>query len=519
MKRTGRSKVLCLFALLCVAIASVVLFLSRWVMETWKNLTMDELMFQIHAPTEGTASGIVWSGIWKAGVPALLLFLLFAGFYHLMRKKKVYPYLLCAGIVTSLLVTTISTYAFCDTLHVKEYISYQSNPSTFIEENYVDPKDVTLTFPNQKRNLIFLFLESMEVTYADEESGGGFVQNVIPELTAIAQENEDFSGNTTKLNGAYSLPYTTFTMGGMFAQTSGLPLKNNLENNDMVTQSQFFSDTTCLGDILQEEGYRNVFLLGSNATFGGRRLYYTQHGAYEIYDYNYAKDHGWIAEDYKVWWGLEDAKLFSYAQTTLNAISEQEQPFALTILTVDTHFEDGYRCEDCPDTFGENRYANVMACFSAKVAQFLDWCKEQDWYANTTIVLCGDHPTMDSNFCNDVDSSYQRRAYVSYINSAVTTESSLYRTYSTLDAFPTTLAAMGVTIEGNRLGLGTNLFSSEETLLERYGISTVTKEIYKKSVFMDALANIDFTNEQLRKRQAYSLKEDHGKTVYDENAD
>ncbi len=43
------------------------------------------------------------------------------------------------------------------------------------------------------------------------------------------------------------------------------------------------------------------------------------------------------------------------------------------------------------------------------------------------------------------------------------------RTYTTFDNFPTTLAAMGVTIEGNRLGLGTNLFSSEQTLSERYG--------------------------------------------------
>ena len=37
--------------------------------------------------------------------------------------------------------------------------------------------------------------------------------------------------------------------------------------------------------------------------------------------------------------------------------------------------------------------------------------------------------------------------------------------------YPTILASMGATIEGDRLGLGTNLFSSQETLIEQLGYS------------------------------------------------
>ena len=43
----------------------------------------------------------------------------------------------------------------------------------------------------------------MEMTYADQEDGGAFKKNVIPELTSLAQENEDFSGEDKKLNGGY----------------------------------------------------------------------------------------------------------------------------------------------------------------------------------------------------------------------------------------------------------------------------------------------------------------------------
>lgn len=139
------------------------------------------------------------------------------------------------------------------------------------------------------------------------------------------------------------------------------------------------------------------------------------------------------------------------------------------MLTVDTHFEDGYVCDKCDDKFGDNQYANVMACSSKQVKEFVEWVKQQDFYEDTTIVISGDHPTMDSDFCENVDENYGRRVYTAYINASDSPKSSMTRTYTTFDNFPTTLAAMGVTIEGNRLGLGTNLFSSEQTLSERYG--------------------------------------------------
>ena len=118
-------------------------------------------------------------------------------------------------------------------LDIGDYLKGQSTYSTFIDDNYVDPSSVNITFPEQKRNLIYIFLESMEMTYADQEDGGAFEENVIPELTGLAQENEDFSGEDKKLNGGYSMPGTTWTMGAMFGQTSGLPLNISIDGNGM----------------------------------------------------------------------------------------------------------------------------------------------------------------------------------------------------------------------------------------------------------------------------------------------
>ena len=51
--------------------------------------------------------------------------------------------------------------------------------------------------------------------------------------------------------------------------------------------------------------------------------------------------------------------------------------------------------------------------------------------------------------------------------------------------YPTTLAALGVEIEGDRLGLGTNLFSGTKTVPERLGYQNFEDEVTKKSDYYD----------------------------------
>jgi phosphoglycerol transferase len=53
--------------------------------------------------------------------------------------------------------------------------------------------------------------------------------------------------------------------------------------------------------------------------------------------------------------------------------------------------------------------------------------------------------------------------------------------------FPTTLTAIGCKIEGDRLGLGVDLFSGKETLFERLGLSTVNEEFKRKSSFSESV--------------------------------
>ncbi|MDE6635518.1 MAG: hypothetical protein K2K09_02800, partial [Lachnospiraceae bacterium] len=80
--------------------------------------------------------------------------------------------------------------------------------------------------------------------------------------------------------------------------------------------------------------------------------------------------------------------------------------------------------------------------------------------------------------------SYDRRTYFTIINPADSLEDkATYRRFSTLDIYPTSVAALGAQIEGNRLGLGVNLFSEEPTLVEEMGLSELNIELLKNSKY------------------------------------
>ena len=485
------------YMMIMFVVSVIFVFIARvltWARVAWGNLTMNEIVFTLTSPLEGTSEG-VWHEIalfclpWIAVVCGIFIFLLLKGS---MRNKQVITRI--TFFLSSLLLVTNIVLCW----HVFKVGSYMKGilfPSTFIEKNYVDPADVDIEFPDHPRNLVYIYLESIEATFADKQVGGAFEQNIIPNLTNLGLKSESFAGDAGTLNGGVSLYNTTWTMAGMFAQTAALPLTSSIGKNDMEFQQSFAPAVTTLGDILQQHGYTNAFLLGSICDFGGRKLYFTTHGNYEIYDYLYSKVQGEIPSDYRVWWGYEDDKLFDLAKKHVEELSSSSEPFNLTILTVDTHREDGYVCADCPTTFGDNQYANVIACSDKKTCDFIAWLQEQPCYENTTVILCGDHITMDSDFCASVDDDYNRRVYTAIINAPVSPKTNKTREYSTMDMLPTTLAALGVQIDGDRLGLGTNLYAAKETLVEQYGKDEVNEQLQSRSTLMEKLISVDKSRE------------------------
>ena len=81
---------------------------------------------------------------------------------------------------------------------------------------------------------------------------------------------------------------------------------------------------------------------------------------------------------------------------------------------------------------------------------------------------------------------YDRRIFNAIINPAVKPAkgASRNRKFLAFDWLPTILAALGVKVEGERLALGTNLFSGKKTLVEELGsYDAVNLPMEKPSLF------------------------------------
>lgn len=356
--------------------------------------------------------------------------------------------------------------------------------SSFIEDNYVAPTSENVHFPETQRNLIHILLESYEPTFYDVAQGGNMEENLLPQLGQLSDENLSFSHTDSK-GGFYQVPGATFTMGGIVAQTSGVPLKAPMLRTEV--QAFRFPEFATVGDLLEEQGYTNEIITGSNADFASKGDFFREHGDFTVFDQTYAIQHGYLPEGYNVWWGFEDDKLIEYAKSEVTRLAEQASPFYFILETADTHFPDGYLSDNAPTPYSE-QLSNVVLYNQEQVTAFVRWIQEQPFYENTTIVITGDHLYMDDSYFErvGVDRDYQRTVFNTIINPAPGVEpqgGTTNRLMTSMDIFPTTLAAMGVTIDGERLGLGTNLYSTEPTLAEEWDIETVQDSLRVPSEF------------------------------------
>lgn len=443
VKLNFRVKVYPLLFSWTVFVASILILGVHWLIKSFGDVNLDQIVYTL-ANAEGTDTTNVYTFI--------------------------------AGVLTPSL-------AFAG-------VSYFSD-STFIEENMVNTKKVNISFPNQKRNLIYIFVESLETSFADRDQGGDQSVNLLQPLMDVDPSAINFS-NTALYGGQRQLPGMDYTVAGIIAQTAGLPLKfggnytqDQLNGDFSGTQiANMLPGLTSLGEILKQNGYTNYFLMGSTPNFGGRASYLEQHGDYQITGWPQAIQNGWLPEDYAENWGFEDRKLFEFAENMLTDIAQEDKLFNFSLLTSDTHFPDGYVYGD-EEEVTDMQYKNVVFHSSAMVAEFIRWCQEQSWYDNTTIVVTGDHLTMDQGYVKSLDKNYTRTVFNLFLNTGLTTTFDKNRQFSNMDMFPTTLAAIGgkINSQEEQLGLGVNLFSGQKTMIEKYGYSETKKQLEQRSKF------------------------------------
>ena len=207
-------------AAVCGGIAIAAVCLTRkWFVKSWGDVSIEELVFQLKVPLETSLTEEL-QNLFQYVVPSVIIW----GIILLIVMISIRVHRFVAGVLgfcilcSSFYIVPEECSKIKTIFPYEQYQEEQKAHPDVIAENYVDPRNVELTFPEKKRNLIYIFLESMENTYMSKLDGGAYDINYIPELTALAEENLNFS-HTDQVGGAYEVEGIRWTVASMFAQT------------------------------------------------------------------------------------------------------------------------------------------------------------------------------------------------------------------------------------------------------------------------------------------------------------
>ena len=461
-----------------------------WIKVTFNKLNFGNLIFHLKVPLKGgTPIRYYYSfTLFNLFIPVILtlsISFLHIKFVHSDLKgisSLLFPLVFTLKHIelTVLVLFIIDVFLVIVFVDFKSFISYYKKTTLIYNTHYIDPIKTKITFPDTKNNLILIYLESMESSFQSKDSGGYFDINFIPELTELASENINFS-STNNIDGAIQILGAEWTMAAMVASSCGIPLRIPVHQNGMFRYQKFLPGVMSIGDILNEQGYEQVLMIGYRKNFAGTDLFFEPHGNYKIIDPDYFKQKGLINKDYKFGWGIEDYRIYECAKEEIKNLSKQNVPFNFTMATVDTHEPNGYTCPSCTKKHSD-KYKNVLSCASRQLYDFILWIQAESFYKNTTIVVLGDHLSRVSK-----DFGSHRRIFNVIINSRILPKKAKNREFCTLDWFPTIIESIGGNIEAEGLALGRSLFGNNKTLIEELGFDKFQKEINMNSAIYDKL--------------------------------
>ncbi len=417
--------------------------------ETDKKLVRDFLIKCIYLPLLLAVILMVMLDFRKKIVETILVIIgkvkIFINQYKASRYLSSVPFpikLICVALL-------FAAYKFSLVSYIKDYVLYFGED--FYAENYINPKNISIT-PSNPKNLILVYVESLEATYANEEI---FNQNLIKSV-----EPETLGG--ISFLRQHQLLGANWTIAGITATQCGVPLKAMLgggerRNNDAFEYAKsFLPNIICLGDILKAHDYKNIFMGGASLNFAGKGNFFRSHG----YDEVYGKE-----EFEKLYnnqlstnnWGIFDDELLDIAKNKIDALEATGQRYNLTLLTLDTHQPEGHLSRGCR-LRGVVHFKGIVKCSADMVSELVLHLKEKGYLKNTTIVVMGDHLAMTNPLIKKIEKEPHRYVFNNYISNV--SELKKYREDIVhFDHFPSILESIGFNVEGGKLALGISGFN------------------------------------------------------------
>ncbi|MBG6180140.1 LTA synthase family protein [Arthrobacter sp. CAN_A1] len=439
----------------------------------WGEISVNQMVLNVvSVETDGGGGPIVWISILGIGVVPLLVTGGIALWRHSRRRRRRReggrrprhaPWVMrsvSTGLVAAVVVG--GTTAFATTVNVGDYLE-AANSEYDVGDFYVEP---TVTNHTNQRNLVLIYLESGEATLADDQL---FEKDAFAPLKAVTKA----SGGWQSVDNLKQYEGGGWTMSGLVSTQCGIPLKGigstagggayNALGGNVET---YLEGSTCLGDVLGEQGYTNVFLGGANSSFAAKDVFLGSHGYSEVKDLSDWRAAGEPKTAFRSDWGLSDERLMANAKDEVDQLHAEAErtgrPFNLTVLTLDTH-EPVHVYDYCSvDTASE--VTSVFACSMTQVAGVVEHLKQEGYLDDTAVVIMGDHlkqlggsHAFQEELAGNANRTIFNRIWVPGGNQ----DSTLRAGVDQLSMYPTILEAAGLTLSGQEAGLGVSAFAPE----------------------------------------------------------
>lgn len=323
------------------------------------------------------------------------------------------------------------------------YTRGNANSSQNFNEYYQEP-DISQV--NQNKNIVFIYAESLEQTYFDE--------NIFPGLMTNLKELQNQSTYFTQIK---QVTNTNWTIAGKVASQGGIPLFTTSQGNSMRSLEKFLPAAITLGDLLKQEDYYLSYYGGADLSFAGKGNFYKTHGFDEVYGINNLSSKVNIDDLPTNSWGLYDKDLFDIAYDSFIELSKTKEKFGLFLLTIGTHHPRGHKNTNVEYKDGNNEMLNAVAASDKLISDFVNEILQSPYKDETVIVIASDHLAM-KNQATDLLNKGDRTNLFMVIDPQQLKKNEIDKTGSLLDVAPTLLPYVGY--EG-KIGLGRNLLDSE----------------------------------------------------------
>ncbi|QYM77011.1 LTA synthase family protein [Leucobacter luti] len=459
-----------------IGIGAVCAGIALWVRRTFGVISIDQLLSNLPGGGgEGAGgSGIVVTAVVTGivipiAVVLVLAFLVSRSLRSLreagiLRNSRERLRRLVA-IVLAVVVPVTGAGFLGATIGVRDYVSAlarEAATGTNLGDYYVAPEVPAETSGGTRgvapKNLILIYLESIEDAFADDDL---FEKNMLAPVQE-ATIGWDTIPRLSQYEGG------GWTMSGIVSTQCGIPLRtasaigDATELNDLGAGSpvaSYLPGATCLGDVLAGAGYESVFLGGADASFAGKGAFLTSHGTDEIHDLQYWQELD--EQEFRPDWGLSDRRLFERAKDTVVALHDSGDPFALTMLTLDTH-EGPMVYEYCEwDT--ETAMTSITLCSMTQVASFVDFLGAEGILDDTVVMLTGDHQKMiaeGGSFWEELNGAEGRTIF-----NRIWSPDGVAIKEPDIDQFsvyPTLLELLGFELQDHRAGIGVSALASDD---------------------------------------------------------